>query len=741
MSEPEKNHCPKCQTPIPENAPHGLCPKCVMADVSAVTQEDTRVAAQRKAPDLKDLTEAFPEFDIKELIGQGGMGFVYRAHQNQLDRDVALKVLPESLAEQPGFSERFSREGRLLAKLSHQNIVTVFDFGKNGPFYYLLMEYVDGVNLRQAMQAGRFTPEQALVVVPKVCEALQFAHEQGVLHRDIKPENILMDGQGEIKIADFGIAKLVGESGSHAGLTRSGAAVGTPHYMAPEQVTAAANVDHRADIYSLGVVFYELLTGELPLGRFEPPSSRTPLDARLDEVVLRALERDRERRQQSASEIKTQVEQVAEPGQAAATVTQSGSSMSARERVFAPAIALAFVGLVNFVRIFPGTKWSALSQSNDSWTEAFLSPFGILMLTITGFLAYAAHLMARLEHRSVALLGGVVATISFPWTMVGFPIGIWVLNVLHHPTVKSAFPDSPHPRPQSENPWPRRIFYLVIAIIVVPVVLLGLSLLVAAWSYSEAKAPDAPASPAAIVAEADATNALQASLENGGFSLQGLAKHPNPRAQWYRPDGSPFANPGITNTTVRVRGTADHQAYEFLFRTDQLPEGARLGKWQAEPAFESTGIQQLAPHRQQGEKWMIVAGTLPPTTTEIDLNIQLARAPFVTLAQCDSSPLLEGQSSNQAGEYEGLKWEVTFAASSSNDSETTVILAHNVKDWDVRVVAETDDGTLHPATRWQTGSQHLTASFQGLGTGTIQTFHLQARPYERVRFNDIQLPQ
>jgi hypothetical protein len=173
------------------------------------------------------------------------------------------------------------------------------------------MEYVDGVNLRQAMRAGRLSAAEVLRIVPRICEALQFAHDEGVLHRDIKPENILLDARGRVKIADFGIAKLVGEAKPDLTLTRSGAAVGTPQYMAPEQIERPSEVDHRADIYSLGVVFYEMLTGELPIGRFTAPSEKTPLDQRIDEIVLRALAKERELRQQSATEVRTQIENLA----------------------------------------------------------------------------------------------------------------------------------------------------------------------------------------------------------------------------------------------------------------------------------------------------------------------------------------------------------------------------------------------------------------------------------------------
>ncbi|MBK6900054.1 MAG: protein kinase [bacterium] len=235
-------------------------------------------------------------------------------------------MLSEPLGRNPAFAERFHREARVLAKLHHPSIVSVFDFGQAGGFFYLLMEYVDGANLRQAMRAGRFTPGQALEIVPKICEALQFAHEHGVLHRDIKPENILLDGRGRVKIADFGIAKLVGGGKADVTLTASGASLGTPAYMAPEQIERPGEVDHRADIYSLGVVFYEMLTGELPLGRFAPPSQKTPLDERVDEIVLRALAKERELRQQSATEVRTQVEGVTSSPSGAVPVAGEAAS-------------------------------------------------------------------------------------------------------------------------------------------------------------------------------------------------------------------------------------------------------------------------------------------------------------------------------------------------------------------------------------------------------------------------------
>jgi serine/threonine protein kinase len=227
-----------------------------------------------------------------------------------LDRTVALKILPPEVGKDPAFAERFTREAQALAKLTHPNIVMIFDFGETDGYYYFVMEYVDGINLRQSLQLGRVSPEEALAIIPQICDALQYAHDEGIVHRDIKPENVLLDRRGRVKIADFGLAKLVGTPQSGLSLTGTQQVMGTPHYMAPEQMERPAAVDHRADIYSLGVVFYELLTGELPLGRFAPPSKKAKVTADLDQVVLRTLEKEPEQRFQHASELKTAVETI-----------------------------------------------------------------------------------------------------------------------------------------------------------------------------------------------------------------------------------------------------------------------------------------------------------------------------------------------------------------------------------------------------------------------------------------------
>lgn len=309
--------CPNCGAQLQSAVVGGLCPACLLKQ-ALEAGGDSEPSLPWKPPAKEELAAVLPQFEIIGLIGFGGMGAVYRARQKSLGRLVALKILAPHHAANPDFAERFAREAKALAEVSHPNIVTVYDFGQAGDFYYLTMEFVDGVNLRQAMSAGRLTPEQALAVVPPICEALQFAHEHGIVHRDIKPENLLLDKDGRIKIADFGIARMM-RSDSVDGacpetskyvpsdLTQQ-SVLGTPQYMAPEQRHAPSAVDHRSDIYSLGVVLYEMLTGELPGAKLLPPSSKIQIDVRLDEIVLRALEERPELRFQTAVELKTQLD-------------------------------------------------------------------------------------------------------------------------------------------------------------------------------------------------------------------------------------------------------------------------------------------------------------------------------------------------------------------------------------------------------------------------------------------------
>jgi serine/threonine protein kinase len=324
-----QRQCPQCGAELKPDAPEGLCPACLLQRGIATEGGAPSGTPPFTPPPLAELAKLFPQLEILEPIGQGGMGAVYKARQPTLDRIVALKILAPRSGGDVDFAERFTREARALAKLSHPNIVGVYDFGVVArasrplnsqeqhtgetpvPLHYFIMEFVDGLNLRQIEQAGKLSPREALQIIPQICAALQFAHDEGIVHRDIKPENILLDKRGRVKIADFGLAKILGQGAKDFRLTGARDVMGTPHYMAPEQVEKPLAVDHRADIYSLGVVFYEMLTGELPLGKFAPPSQKIQVDVRLDEIVLRSLEKEPARRYQHASEVGTDVETVA----------------------------------------------------------------------------------------------------------------------------------------------------------------------------------------------------------------------------------------------------------------------------------------------------------------------------------------------------------------------------------------------------------------------------------------------
>lgn len=366
------NTCPKCGTALAGDAPQGLCPKCLLQrglnDRSGV---QTSAYGAFAAPAPAELAPHFPQLEILELIGQGGMGAVYKARQPSLDRTVALKILPPAAGRDPAFAERFGREARALAKLGHPHIVAVYDFGQAGEFYYFIMEYVDGANLRQIMQPGKLAPKEALQIVPQICGALQYAHDEGVVHRDIKPENILLDKKGRVKIADFGLAKLLQRKPADFTLTAANQVMGTPHYMAPEQMGKPQEVDHRADIYSLGVVIYEMLTGELPVGRFAPPSKRVQVDVRLDEVVLRALEAQPERRYQHISDIKTAVEHIAgsAPGPFVGGAGRPMMQAGAAPMLLLCAIMMVFSGLViaGGIALVVYASMTQTGGSNEFW--------------------------------------------------------------------------------------------------------------------------------------------------------------------------------------------------------------------------------------------------------------------------------------------------------------------------------------------------------------------------------------
>ncbi|MFO0869039.1 MAG: protein kinase [Pirellulales bacterium] len=312
MSSPSSSpvlpqRCVRCQGPLPATALSDVCDLCTANQ--QLTLELAHADAERPA-----LTPAGApssgRYECLELLGRGGMGEVYRARQTDLARLVALKVVLPERGGDPQFIARFQREAQALARLNHPHIVAIYDFGELDGRPFLAMEFVTGTSLRSRLRQGPLPVPDACDLGQQLCQAVAYAHSQGVVHRDLKPENILVSTTGQLKVADFGLAKLSNAS-TPVELTATGAILGTFRYMAPEQLAGDPDVDHRADIYSLGVVLYEMFTGRIPLGRFLPPSKLVDVPASFDAPLLRALAAEPERRWSTAHEFAAALEQAA----------------------------------------------------------------------------------------------------------------------------------------------------------------------------------------------------------------------------------------------------------------------------------------------------------------------------------------------------------------------------------------------------------------------------------------------
>ncbi|MEQ1858671.1 MAG: serine/threonine-protein kinase [Chthoniobacteraceae bacterium] len=500
--EPAMNTCNQCGQPMAGNAPEGLCARCLLsaavgapASSPATTTTHTPAggtpALHADFPDIGDMADVarrLPQFEFLSLLGRGGMGVVYKARQLQLDRIVALKILPPADALSPDFVERFRREARSLAKLSHPNIVGVHDFGESGGLYYFAMEFVDGVNLRDMIRSGKMKPEEAIAVVPKICDALQFAHEEGVVHRDIKPENILIDKRGRVKIADFGLAKLLRRETTDHTLTHSGMTLGTPRYMAPEQLDKPETVDHRADIYSLGVVFYEMLTGEVPMGRFAPPSERVRIDVRLDEIVLHALERDADRRYQHASEVRDDVEKVT--GKPPVAPAPTGSAARKREIAISLILMLAIFGVCYGLQGVIRTTVFTIVDNSRGALDATARTFELMKFTF--FLSGAATAMGltilgqrRGNDRLLRICALVVVALGVfvPGDLIihlcglaGAGVAGWCWYALRKPVVKAPFAAvEAGNEPPASKPQPRHLLSTFLVLLFIVSLLFGIS--------------------------------------------------------------------------------------------------------------------------------------------------------------------------------------------------------------------------------------------------------------------------
>jgi serine/threonine protein kinase len=265
-------------------------------------------------PTPEELQSELPQYEIKGLLGRGGMGAVYKAQQKSLKREVAIKVLPPTLNDGGmRFAERFKAEAELMARLDHPGIIAVYDAGQTaGGLLYFVMAYVQGTDVAHMIaKSGKLPPEHAQAIAAHVCDALAYAHENGLIHRDIKPANIMVDTQGRVKVADFGLAKVANENNS---FTQTHMAVGTPDFVAPEALIPGMPVDGRADLYAMGVMLYQMLTGEVPRGAWQPPSVRVPgVDRRFDDIVIKAMQTDREARYSSATELRQHLDNLLIP--------------------------------------------------------------------------------------------------------------------------------------------------------------------------------------------------------------------------------------------------------------------------------------------------------------------------------------------------------------------------------------------------------------------------------------------
>lgn len=241
-------------------------------------------------------------YEIESQLGEGGMAIVYRANQKSLNRPVAVKALHPKLSKDPEFVKRFEAESGVLATMSHPNVVSIIDRGMQEQIYYFVMEFIDGESLDDKIIENKLNTQHWREVINACGDALDYIHKRGMVHRDIKPSNIMITGDGRVKLADFGIAHII-SGDSSMDLSTSSRQIGTTHYMAPEQISDAANVDHRADIYSLAVAFYKMMTRKMAIGEFPAPSLvNTEIPVAVDAVIYQALAPDRDERYSSVRE-------------------------------------------------------------------------------------------------------------------------------------------------------------------------------------------------------------------------------------------------------------------------------------------------------------------------------------------------------------------------------------------------------------------------------------------------------
>ncbi|HAB18089.1 MAG TPA: serine/threonine-protein kinase [Verrucomicrobiota bacterium] len=711
--------CPTCGQPLPAGALAGFCPACLLAQGAETLEAAPGRAAHFHPPTPEELAKLFPQLQIERLLGAGGMGAVYQARQPALDRRVALKILPASSGSGANFAERFNREARALARLNHPNIVSVHEFGQAGSLHFFIMEFVDGANLRQLERAGRLSSREALQLIPQICDALQYAHDEGVVHRDIKPENVLVDRKGRVKIADFGLAKILDVNPDSSRLTVEGQVMGTPHYMAPEQIERPLAVDHRADIYSLGVVLYEMLTGDLPLGNFSPPSRKVSVDVRFDEVVLRALENDPNRRYQQASEVKSRVETIA-----STTPPPTPAESSLEQPRFHSWMGFAVVKEVP-------------NRRSIYWRGTFVAlavAFGLLSLVFAYGTAFTGG--SILGWFGIVGWPSVVVRLAIAGIMASIGVGF----AFNSPRPAEAL-SKDHPRslvvPSARQGW--RIGRRWTTVTFWVLLWTGFQV---HWLMPWLRNRAGESNPARVAVRDSSSGALVAKLPHGGtVELLAVAPADALPNQWWLPDGTP-----ITNATFQVRGPADMmvagaEKTELAFRVFGLTNQADSVQFDFSPtASVSTGGTILRDGMKLADGWpMRVAW--PASTRTGTIRLGYLFAGWRTIADFDE----ETHKSLVTTLPNDPQWATGFNHMSSDEGGTyvTMVLGPETKQWQTRVVAVDRDGVEHVHQRAsgtpQEKSSTWTYTFEGLVKSQVKNILVQVRPVHWVEFRNVAL--
>jgi eukaryotic-like serine/threonine-protein kinase len=362
------SQCGKCHTPLPVSVSEETLNEAGAAE-GWTAAGSSKISAPAVDPDTLEIgTVLAGRYEILQLIGRGGMGAVYKARDTELDRIVALKLIRPELARNPQILKRFKQELILARQVTHKNVIRIFDLGQSDGIKFITMDFVEGRDLRQVLlEQGKLASEQAARIMLQICRALEAAHAEGVIHRDLKPQNIMLDASGRVYVMDFGIAR----SAYLPGMTQTGALIGTPEYMSPEQ-GRGEKLTERSDLFSLGIIFYEMLTGKSPYysdtplatlwkrmtEKATPPIVVDPtLPQELSAIVIKALEIEPKNRFASAAEMAQQLEIWLGPSAGSSTIIVGASRTAVYWKWASAALAvLLMVGAATFRLMNPKPK-------------------------------------------------------------------------------------------------------------------------------------------------------------------------------------------------------------------------------------------------------------------------------------------------------------------------------------------------------------------------------------------------